>query len=137
LTKSNAITLVALLALGAAGASPATASADAPAWRLIFETSQTIYYVGAANVGPTGETDIETLQEFKVPQVFGGDQIWSVVSRYELNCGEDRIVTLDNSYYPRRMGAGAAIQALNANDAWHTPEPGSLGELVWNTACRK
>jgi len=115
---------------------PAPAS-PTPAWRQIFENAQTIYYLSAANAPPTGEAEVETLQQFKVPQVFGGDQIWSIVSHYRLDCGQDRIVTLDNAYYPHRMGEGSPIQSLNPNDTWHAPEPGTLGELIWNTACGK
>ena len=128
---------LAVLLGGASLAASAAAADTAPAWKQVFENSQTIYYVSAAVAGSTGQTDMETLQQFKAPEVFGGDQIWSIVSRYKVDCAEDRIVTLDNAYYPRRMGAGAAVQALSADDEWHTPEPGSLGELVWNTACKR
>jgi len=141
---SAAILIAALLGASApvagaqtAGPTAAPPAAGAPAWKPIYETNQTIYYVSAAAVPRTGRAATETMMEFKVPQVIGSDQVWSVVSRLELSCDEDSMLTVDNSYYPRPMGAGAPVQSQGANDAWHTPEAGSLGELVWSTLCRK
>jgi len=120
----------------AAGAAP-IASPSPPSWKQIFEDGQTIYYVAATSPGQTGESDTASLLEFKVPQVVGGAQVWSVVSHMKLNCEQKQVVTLDNTSYAQQMGTGRVIQSQGTGDAWHVPEPGSLGELIWNTACGK
>jgi opacity protein-like surface antigen len=123
----------------AATASPASAAAGdgAAAWKQVFETGQTIYYVSAADPPRAGEAAIETLLEFKVPQVVAGAQAWSMVSHMKLDCDGQRVMTTDNTFYALPMGAGAAVRTEAANDLWHEPEPGSLGELVWSVGCRK
>ena len=116
--------------------SPAAAGA-APAWKPIYENSQTIYYVGAADVPQTGQSDVETLMEFRIPQVVDGDQVWSIVSHMKLSCDQQRMITLDNTLYALRMGAGPVVESQPANDQWHQPEAGTLGALVWSAACGK
>lgn len=112
-------------------------SAATPAWKQIYEDSQTIYYVAAAGSAETGESDTASLLEFKIPQVVGSAQVWSVVSRMKLNCAQKQVVTVDNTSYAQRMGTGRVVQSQDAGDSWHQPEPGSLGELIWITACAK
>jgi hypothetical protein len=107
----------------------------APAWKQIYENGQTVYYVGAADIPQTGRSDIEALLAFKVPQVVDGAQVWSVVSHMTLSCDQKQMITVDNTLHALRMGAGKVVQTQAANDTWHQPEPGSLGELIWSTAC--
>ena len=106
-------------------------------WKQIYEDGQTIYYVSAAHPTQGAESETESLLEFKVPQVVNSAQVWSVVSHMKLNCDAKQVVTIDNLSYAQKMGAGTVIQSQDANDTWHEPEPGSLGELIWNTACAK
>jgi hypothetical protein len=117
--------------------SSAGVASHAGSWKQIYEDSQTIYYVSAAGAGQTGESDTQSLLEFKVPQVVGGVQVWSMVSRMKLSCDKNQVVTVDNTSYALPMGAGTVIQSQGANDTWHHPEPGSLGGLIWSTACAK
>ena len=80
---------------------------------------------------------MESLLEYKVPQVLGGTQVWSVVSHMKLDCDAKKVVTIDNTTYSRQMGSGRAIQTQATNDTLHEPDAGSLGELIWSTACGK
>ncbi|HXQ17359.1 MAG TPA: surface-adhesin E family protein [Caulobacteraceae bacterium] len=124
-----------------ASSSPSLSAAGTPSqtttWKQIYEDNQTVYYVRAADVVQTGESNAESLLEFKIPQVVGGAQAWSVVSHMKLNCDQKQVVTIGNTFYALRMGTGAVIQSQDVNDNWHQPEPGSLGELIWSTACGK
>jgi hypothetical protein len=112
-----------------------SAASGGPVWKQIYENGQTIYYVDAAHIPLTSQSDVEALLEFKIPQVANGAQVWSVVSRMTLSCDQKRMITVDNTLYAQRMGAGRVVQSQAANDTWHQPEPGSLGELIWSTAC--
>ena len=123
------------LALGAAAAPAAGPAPPAGAWKQVFETNQTVYYVGAASAAPGAEHDIATLLEFKVPQVVDGAQAWSMVSRMKVNCDAGQVMTVENIVYALPMGAGPAVQTQASDDAWHQPDPGSLGELVLDTGC--
>ena len=130
-----------LTAPGAVSAQPPTVApvtvTGAATWKQIFQNSQATYYVGATNLPQTGEAETQTLLDFRIPQVIGGAQVWSMVSRMKLRCGQQQVVTVDNTLYARRMGTGKPIQSQDAEDSWHEPEPGSLGELIWSTACAK
>ena len=142
--KVGAIFLAGLISASLARAEPtaspqssAATASRAASWKQIYEDSQTIYYVDAASLAQMGETDTESLLEFKVPQVVGGVQVWSMVSRMKLNCDQNQVITIDNTSYALQMGTGRMIQSQGANDAWHHPDPGSLGGLIWSTACAK
>ena len=133
---------VAAAAPGAAAiaspAAPSPAGATAASnWKQIFETNQTTYYVSAAGPPPSGDYNVDTLLEFKVPQVVDGAQVWSMVTRMQVDCSSRQLMTVENTFYARPMGSGKAIQTQAASDNWHDPDPGSLGELVWNSTCGK
>jgi hypothetical protein len=115
--------------------SSSAAASAAPGWKQIYEDGQTVYYISAAAAPPSGQFEVETLLNFKIPQVIGGAQVWSVVSHMKASCDQKRLMTIDNTYFALRMGAGAVVQSQPASDTWHQPEPGSLGELVWSVAC--
>jgi hypothetical protein len=117
---------------------PSPASAGAAAnWKQIFETDQTTYYVSNAAAVPAGDFNVDTLLEFKVPQVVDGAQVWSMVTRMQLNCRSQQVMTIENTFYALQMGGGKAIQTQATSDNWHEPDPGSLGELVWSSSCGK
>jgi hypothetical protein len=135
---------VALACCGAVAAraqpasSPAASAAGAsPAWKQIFENGQVVYYVAAGEVRATGQSNLSTLLEYKVPQVMGGAQVWSIVTHMQVRCDQGQMVTTDNTLYALKMGAGPAIESQPANDTWHAPQAGSIGGLVWSAACGK
>ena len=121
----------------AAQAGPASAAGQ-PAWRQLFETPQTTYYVGPpapATGPPAGDLAVSSLVAFKIPQVLNGAQVWSVISDVRVSCARHQMITRDSGLYASPMGAGKPISQSFGVDTWHAPEPGSLGELIWNTAC--
>jgi hypothetical protein len=123
-----------------AQAQPSSAPAAAPAatpWKLIYENSQVIYYIDAHAVQASGVSDVASLLEYKIPQVVGGAQVWSIVSHMQLNCSAELLVTTDNTLYALKKGAGPVVATQAANDSWHRPQAGSLGDLIWNRACPK
>jgi len=117
------------------GAPPPPAAG--PAWKQVYEDSQTVYYVDAANVPRIGQAEVQTLMAFKAPEVFDGVQVWSILSRMKLSCDQREMMTLDNTFHALPMGGGRVVQSQPSSDNWHSPKPGSLGELVWNSACGK
>ena len=114
---------------------------ERPPWKQIYQNSQATYYVGATNLPQTGESDTQTLLDFRIPQVVGGAQVWSVmVSRMKLKCGQQQVVTVDNIGSTRwaNGGAGRPIRSQDANDSWHTSRSlGRSARLIWSTACGK
>lgn len=118
----------------ATGAGPAAA---APAWKSIYQNSQKIYYLDASNVPESGQSTVQSLLEFRIPQVVNGDQVWSIISRMKLSCSQRQIITVDNTLYAQKMGTGPVIRSQALSDTWHVPQPGSLGELIWSSACGK
>ena len=125
-----------LRAQPAAPAPQTAGQAAAPTWKQIFQNSQTVFYVETRPQGtPPGDLDLRTLLDFKVPQVLGGSQVWSIVAHLKVSCGRKQMTTVDNTLYALRMGAGPVVAAQRANDAFHTPSPGSLGEAILREAC--
>jgi len=136
--KAAAVILTGIAAPAAAQVVAAAPAASAtPAWRKVFENGQVVYYVGAGDLPKSGDGQIETLLEYKVPQVIGGAQVWSIVSHMRLRCDAQQMVTTDNTLYARPMGGGPVVETQPANDSWHQPQQGSLGGLVWRVACGK
>ncbi|HWF76946.1 MAG TPA: surface-adhesin E family protein [Caulobacteraceae bacterium] len=109
----------------------------APAWKQLYDDSQTSYYVDADTLPKSGPSDVTTMLEYKIPQVIGGAQVWSIVTHMRVNCDGNQMVTRDNTLYASKMGAGPVVQSQPANDNWHAPLPGTLGGLVWGAACPK
>lgn len=123
--------------VAAAAAAPvgAASASAAPAWKQVYENGQVVYYVDAGGLPKSGDEKVASLLEYKVPQVIGGAQVWSIVSHMRLRCDAQQMVTTDNTLYARKMGGGPAIESQPANDSWHAPQPDSLGGLVWREAC--
>lgn len=131
----KACAAVVVASLLGAWAVQAAASSGGPAWKQIYEDGQSVYYVSTGGAPQPGEAEIESLIAFKVPQVVAGAQAWSMVSRMKLRCDQGQMLTVDNTFHAAKMGAGPLIQSQDAADTWHAPQPGSLGELVWNAVC--
>jgi hypothetical protein len=126
-----------LLCAAPAAHAQAPAAVAAPTWKQLYDDSQTIYYVDAATLPKTGPSNVTTLLQYKIPQVIGGAQVWSIVTRMKVNCDQNQMVTIDNTLYAARMAGGPVVQSQPANDNWHAPLPGTLGGLVWSAACPK
>jgi hypothetical protein len=117
-----------------AGAQP---SAPQPAWKQIYESPQSVYYVDSSAVQPTGRSGVVVLLQYKIAQVIDGVQVWSALSHMQISCDEKQLITIDNILYAAKMGAGRAVASQPVGDTWHAPQPGSLGGLVWTAACGK
>ena len=120
-----------------ASAPRASAASPTPVWKPIYRNSQKTYYLDASNVSESGQSIVASLLEFKIPQVVNGDQVWSIVTRMKLSCQQRQIITMDNTLYALQMGGGPVVESQAVSDTWHTPQPGSLGDLIWSTACAK
>lgn len=118
-------------------ATPAAAAGPGAAWKQIFENGQLVYYIDTGGFQKTGQSSLSSLLEYKVPQVMGGSQVWSIVTHMKLSCDQDQMLTIDNTLYALKMGAGPVVESQTADDSWHAPQPGSIGGLVWNAACGK
>jgi hypothetical protein len=127
----------AALLLCAAPVAHAQAPAAAPTWKQLYEDSQTTYYVDAGTLPKAGPASVATLLQYKIPQVIGGAQVWSIVTRMKVNCDQNQMITIDNTLYAAKRGAGPVVESQPANDSWHAPLPGTLGGLVWSAACPK
>jgi hypothetical protein len=126
------------LALFATAARPADTPAPAPAtpaWKQVYQTRQTTYYLSAAGGGAQGTVRVASLIQFKVPQVIDGAQVWSVVTRMTVDCAGRRMVTLDNTSYAAKMGTGPVVTSQNPGDTWHAPQAGTLGDLILSQTC--
>jgi hypothetical protein len=122
----------------AQSAPPAPAAVAPAGWKQLYEDGQTIYYVdAAAQRRAGGASAVTSLLEYKVPQVIGGAQVWSIVTHMQVNCDEHRMLSSDNTLYASKLGGGPVVEAQPSNDSWHTPQPGTFGGLVWTAVCAK
>ena len=137
--QCNLVNVAALIAvsLGVAPVAAAQTSAPAPNWKPIYQDNQTAYYIDSRNLPLTGESTVASLIAYKVAQVNGGSQVWSVVSHMKVDCDQREIMTTDNTFYALKMGTGPVVQSQPSSDNWHAPQPDSLGGLIWSAACRK
>jgi surface-adhesin protein E len=130
------------------GGPPVASAASSPSesdstWTQVAEDSQRIYYLErhaapSATASPDpGKTNLRSLIEFKIPQVSKSTQVWSIVSKLQMDCENKLAITLDDTLYSGKMGAGRIVSSESARDSWHAPAPGSLGEMAWTIACGK
>ena len=61
------------------------AAGAATAWKQLYDDGQTTYYVDAASLPTSGASDVTSLLEYKVPQVIGGSQVWSIVTHMKVH----------------------------------------------------
>jgi hypothetical protein len=137
-TRRGYVLAAALLLCAAPQArAQAPAAGAAPGWKQLYEDGQTVFYVDPSNLPAAGPANVTALLEYKVPEVINGSQVWSILTHMQVHCGENRMVTIDNTLYALKMGAGPVVQSQPSNDSWHAPQPGTLGSLVWGAACTK
>jgi hypothetical protein len=144
--RPSAVLLGCLCAASVACAQPAAAPPPAAAaaagkgsaaWKRVFQDREATYYVDASVQASAGPADARSLVNFKIAQVIDGSQVWSVVAHLRLNCGQDQMITIDNTLYALQMGAGPVVETQTASERWHTPQPGTLGGVIWNSVCGK
>ena len=115
-------------------------SADrGPNWVKVAEDGQRLYFLeenAATSAAPrSGKAELRSLMQFKIPQVLQATQVWSLVSSLQLDCDRGQALTVSDTFYSGKLGTGRAVSFRASSDAWHTPAPGSLGEMAWNVAC--
>jgi len=141
--------VLALLAGGACADASAAPSAGAsapaapnaavpPGWKVLFENSQSAYYLQPpAPAAAAGELQATTVLEFKIPEVLGGAQVWSIVAHLRLACDRQQLATSDNTLYASPLGAGPVVSVQRGDLAWRPPQPGSIGEMILRESCPK
>ena len=115
---------------------------QAPKWRHIQETNQSKIYINQNSVGPSDAepdhpliVDAVELEDLKVAQIIGGHQVSSVEYLISFDCHQKELKLIDINYYELGMGTGKVVNGGKSADAWHTPQPNTLEDMLWNAAC--
>lgn len=118
-------------------AAPASSSsAGQSAWVQVAQDSQRLYYLESDASPSHGRKPARSLMEFKIPQVFQGTQVWSIVTNLQVDCDARQTVTVSDTFYSGRMGVGRIVSFNSGQDTWHAIAPGSLGAMAWDLACK-
>ena len=122
----KALCLIAL-ALASGGA--------AAAWVMLSETEAAIVYFDSDTVLRNGDrATLSELTDYKiVPNVNRSTK--SARRVYQFDCMEGALRTLSIATYSGSMANGEVVVAINEPTSWLLFMPGSVGEILWNTAC--
>jgi hypothetical protein len=143
--------VVAALLLGVSNAAQAeppgraagttTPNGSAPNWKQILETGESLYYIdlnGKRNTtagGAASIIELVALANFKIPLVTNDREVKSIEFLIENDCSNHKIMTAKQTYYSMHMGTGDIVPSEPVETIWDTPQPGSLEQLFWTTAC--
>lgn len=75
--------------------------------------------------------------DFKTANVSAGKTFKSMRKQQEYECKEKQIRTLRTILYSDSMGKGGVVHADHKPRNWEPISPGSYGDFLWRTACKK
>lgn len=75
--------------------------------------------------------------DFKTANVSAGKTFKSMRKQQEYECKEKQIRTLRTILYSDSMGKGEVVQTDHKPRNWEPVSPGSYGDFLWRTACKK
>jgi len=75
--------------------------------------------------------------DFKAANKLGGRPFMSMRKQQEYDCKEKQIRTLNTILYSDGMGKGEVVHTDHKSRNWEPVSPGSYGDFLWRTACRK
>ena len=75
--------------------------------------------------------------DFKTDNVSAGKTFKSMRKQQEYECKEKQIRTLRTILYSDSMGKGEVVQTDHKPRNWEPVSPGSYGDFLWRTACKK
>lgn len=75
--------------------------------------------------------------DFKGANVAGGKSFRSMRKQQEYECKEKQIRTLRTILFSDSMGKGEVVHADHKPRNWEPISPGSYGDFLWRTACKK
>ncbi len=106
-------------------------------WALVQESHEGIVYIdrdGAQKLA-NGWT-VDSSQDFHQVQRHGDQEYLSAKTRYELDCGAQKVRTLKTELFPENMAGGGALHADDSPGDWAVPVKGSRLDLIWSSLCR-
>lgn len=121
------VVVAALMAVGA--------QAAAPNWVKITDGETASSYLDSATIRRNGRkatmwelTDYRAAPDAQHPYL-------SVKRQYEFDCDEQALRTLSIANHAGHMGGGRVVLAINEPTKWLILTPGSVGDVLWQTAC--
>lgn len=106
-------------------------------WTLLQETRDGILYVDRDSAEKTSSGwRVDSSQDFHRLQRFDGKEYLSARSRYELDCGANKLRTLSVEFFPENMAGGESVHAERRPGDWTVPQAGSAPEAIWKSFCR-
>ncbi len=103
------------------------------------DTKKYIDYVDPETIRKSGnKVKMWEMTDFKTVQELDGKQFMSTKVLKEYDCKEGQSRQLYLSVYSENMGRGnTIISGDRSEDKWKPTTPGTVGEGLWQFACRK
>lgn len=106
-------------------------------WTLVEESHDGIVYIDRDGAEKTASGwKVDSSQDFHKLQRQGDHDYLSAKTRYELDCGSNKIRTLSNELFAENMAGGGALYEDAKPGDWVVPGKGSRLELIWASLCR-
>lgn len=106
-------------------------------WMLVQESHDGIVYIDRDDAEKTTNGwKVNSSQDFHKAQRLGDNEYLSAKTRYDIDCGAQKIRTLSVELFPENMAGGGALHADTQPGAWVVPDKGSSLDLIWSKMCR-
>ena len=75
--------------------------------------------------------------DYKTVQTVGGVRFLTAKEQWEFDCAEGRSRVVARKEFSGNMGSGTMVSTNSQVGKWVPVMPGSIGQTVWEVACKK
>jgi hypothetical protein len=106
-------------------------------WTFVEGSDDFDAYIDAATIRKKGNTvKMWVLREYGAVQRIGKKVFLSMKIQEEYDCGEEQSRVLYVAWYSGSTGSGEVLTTLAQATRWQPIAPGTVGEALWNVACK-
>jgi hypothetical protein len=140
--SAPAIAALILAAAPAHAQTAAPAPTAAPNWSRVQDVAQFAVLLDLNSIRPAADepghaklVDGTGLLDFKVAQIVGDHQVSSVTYLLRFDCAQKQLKLLHSNNYEQNMATGRIVNADDATDPWHAPDPQTPELTLLTAAC--
>lgn len=120
-----------LLALAMLIASPAWAD-----WVEVGEIGGNKSYIDPSTIRIDGNfRKVWTMDNYPMSRSVNGVNVWSLRSRFEYDCKEERLRLLSVSSFSKPYATGESLNQYDSPTEWRDIPPNTIGTVIFNRVC--
>jgi len=101
------------------------------------EAGKTVYVDPATIRRDSNLVKMWQFYDYKTVQTVGGNRFLTAKEQWEFDCAEGRGRVVARKEFSGHMGSGTMVSTNSEVGKWVPIIPGSMGQTVWEIACKK